>query len=601
MLDPAQLLPRVLEIAELAGAVILEHYAAGTTVKTKADASPVTAADEAGEAVILAGLARAHPGRADRGRGGRGRGPDPGRRRRPVLAGRPARRHQGVHLRERRVHRQYRPDRAARRRSWAWSWHRRVGIVWWGAVGHGAASSRGRQGTRPSQVRPPPASGVGRGRQPLASRRRHRRLAAPSTGSPTPSSAGSSLKFCLVAEGKADVYPRFGPTMEWDTAAGARRAARGRRRGASRSTASPSLYAKPELPQSRLHRLRRLSWRRCCGWTPALPTQAARLLPPETAHRLALRTDARWLPARPCSCALACARSWPAWTCPPAGPRRRLRQERPSRMRPCSRLGFGFVEVGTVTPRPQAGNPRPRLFRLAEDRAIINRMGFNNAGARRPSPRRLAGRVAGERHRRRQYRHQQGHAPIPRADYAPACRRSRRWPTTSPSTSPRPTRRACAPCRSARPWRALLAAVVAAAPARARPPLLPQDRAGSRRRRDEDDIAERGPGTTASTALIVSNTTIARPAELRSPHAARGGRPERPAAVRAVDAAAGGAWPAAPAAALPLIGVGGIASGADAYAKIRAGATPCSSIPPWSTRAPPHRAHPGRAGYESRP
>ena len=43
-------------------------------------------------------------------------------------------------------------------------------------------------------------------------------------------------------------------------------------------------------------------------------------------------------------------------------------------------LGFGFVEVGTLTPLPQAGNPRPRLFRLAEDRAVINRMGFNNAG-----------------------------------------------------------------------------------------------------------------------------------------------------------------------------------------------------------------------------
>lgn len=44
-------------------------------------------------------------------------------------------------------------------------------------------------------------------------------------------------------------------------------------------------------------------------------------------------------------------------------------------------LGFGFVEFGTVTPRPQAGNPKPRLFRLLEDRAVINRMGFNNGGA----------------------------------------------------------------------------------------------------------------------------------------------------------------------------------------------------------------------------
>lgn len=44
-------------------------------------------------------------------------------------------------------------------------------------------------------------------------------------------------------------------------------------------------------------------------------------------------------------------------------------------------LGFGFVEVGTVTPEPQSGNPRPRLFRLARDEALVNRMGFNNAGA----------------------------------------------------------------------------------------------------------------------------------------------------------------------------------------------------------------------------
>ncbi len=45
------------------------------------------------------------------------------------------------------------------------------------------------------------------------------------------------------------------------------------------------------------------------------------------------------------------------------------------------RLGFGFVEIGSVTPRPQDGNPRPRLFRLEEDSAIVNRMGFNNDGA----------------------------------------------------------------------------------------------------------------------------------------------------------------------------------------------------------------------------
>ena len=47
---------------------------------------------------------------------------------------------------------------------------------------------------------------------------------------------------------------------------------------------------------------------------------------------------------------------------------------------PLMQLGFGFVETGTVTPRPQPGNPKPRLFRLTAERAIINRLGFNNAG-----------------------------------------------------------------------------------------------------------------------------------------------------------------------------------------------------------------------------
>src|SRR5690554_6532371 len=45
-----------------------------------------------------------------------------------------------------------------------------------------------------------------------------------------------------------------------------------------------------------------------------------------------------------------------------------------------SQMGFGFIEVGTVTPRPQPGNPKPRLFRIVEKEAIINRMGFNNLG-----------------------------------------------------------------------------------------------------------------------------------------------------------------------------------------------------------------------------
>ena len=61
---------------------------------------------------------------------------------------------------------------------------------------------------------------------------------------------------------------------------------------------------------------------------------------------------------------------------------------------PMLRAGFGFVECGTVTPLPQAGNPRPRLFRLSEDRAVINRMGFNNQGLE-PFAARLARRGRG--------------------------------------------------------------------------------------------------------------------------------------------------------------------------------------------------------------
>ena len=70
-------------------------------------------------------------------------------------------------------------------------------------------------------------------------------------------------------------------------------------------------------------------------------------------------------------------------------------------------MGFGFVEIGTVTGEPQPGNPKPRLVRLPADRAIVNRMGFNNDGAERRLPQ--AGRAAPRPHRpsaRRTPRHQ---------------------------------------------------------------------------------------------------------------------------------------------------------------------------------------------------
>ena len=106
-------------------------------------------------------------------------------------------------------------------------------------------------------------------------------------------------------------------------------------------------------------------------------------------------------------------------------------------------MGFGFAEAGTVTPRPRPGNPRPRSFRLIRERAVINRMGFNNAGhgpAMQPS--RLA-RQARQGRARHQFGANRGSAD-PIADYArgrasaPGAFAS----SISPSTSPRPTRRA---------------------------------------------------------------------------------------------------------------------------------------------------------------
>lgn len=67
-----------------------------------------------------------------------------------------------------------------------------------------------------------------------------------------------------------------------------------------------------------------------------------------------------------------------------------------------AQLGFGFVEIGTVTPRPQPGNPKPRLFRLPEATAIINRMGFNNLGVDHLLDRVRASRYKGAGHQHRQ-------------------------------------------------------------------------------------------------------------------------------------------------------------------------------------------------------
>ena len=232
-------------------------------------------------------------------------------------------------------------------------------------------------------------------------------------------------------------------------------------------------------------------------------------------------------------------------------------------------FGFGFVEVGTVTPLAQPGNPKPRLFRLREDRAIVNRLGFNNGGqaaaferltrprrgivgvnigANKDATDRIADYANGVR------------VMAPVADYLAIN-------VSSPNT---PGLRAL---QEAAALDALLAATMAARGDvrgdRDGPPMFLKV-APDLEPADIDAVArvaiDRGVD-----ALIVSNTTVSRP-WLRSRHAGEtGGLSGAPlgklAAARLRDfrSATGGA--------MPLIAAGGIATAEDAYARIRAGAS----------------------------
>lgn len=229
------------------------------------------------------------------------------------------------------------------------------------------------------------------------------------------------------------------------------------------------------------------------------------------------------------------------------------------------RLGFGSAEVGTLTPLPQGGNPRPRLFRLPEDKAVINRMGFNNGGleaararlqgrrregivgvnigANKDSADRIADYAIGVR------------KMAPLADYL----------TVNISSPNTPGLRAL---QDKVALDDLLRAVVEAR-GPATPPIflkLAPDLEPS----DVDDIADVSVARGID-ALIMSNTTITRP-PLKSRHRGEtGGLSGRPLKQLALErlrdfrAATGGA--------IPLIAAGGIEDGADAFARIRAGAS----------------------------
>ena len=231
------------------------------------------------------------------------------------------------------------------------------------------------------------------------------------------------------------------------------------------------------------------------------------------------------------------------------------------------RLGFGFTEVGTLTPLPQAGNPKPRLFRLVEDQAVINRMGFNNAGqqaaidllrnipeqartgpiginigANKDSADRVADYVIGVRNMEAL------------ADYLTVN-------ISSPNTPG---------LRALQDKAALddLLAQVMAARTRDTPVFLKV--APDLQPADIDDIVAVAMSRGIA-ALIVSNTTISRPALISRHKGEAGGlsgAPLRDMAQQRVNdfrKASGGQ--------LPLIGVGGVTSAEDAYARIRAGAS----------------------------
>jgi dihydroorotate dehydrogenase len=232
---------------------------------------------------------------------------------------------------------------------------------------------------------------------------------------------------------------------------------------------------------------------------------------------------------------------------------------------PVLRLGFGFAEVGTLTPLRQSGNPRPRLFRLAEDEGVINRMGFNNGGldaayerlartkrrgivgvnigANKNSADRVADYVAGVRRM----------APV--ADYF----------TVNISSPNTPGLRAL---QDKVALDDLLAAVMEAKGSAGSPIFLKlaPDLEGT----DVDDIAQVAMERKVD-ALIVSNTTVSRP-DLKSKHRGEpgglSGAPLKPLALeklREFRRATGGA--------MPLIAAGGIGSGGNAYERIRAGAS----------------------------
>jgi dihydroorotate dehydrogenase len=232
------------------------------------------------------------------------------------------------------------------------------------------------------------------------------------------------------------------------------------------------------------------------------------------------------------------------------------------------RQGFGSVECGTLTPRPQKGNPRPRLFRLTADRAVINRMGFNNDGMEQAA-RRLAAHARTGVLGINIGANKDSEDRI--ADYGAAFARLAPFADYIAINVSSPNTPGLRGLQNRDELQCLLSLLVETRAARdLKTPLLLKIAPDI----DLDALDDICAAALSSgiDGLIVSNTTIARTPSLKSANACEtGGLSGAPlfapstALLRETRQRTGSK--------LVLIGVGGVSSGADAYAKIRAGAT----------------------------